>query len=335
MDIYINTYGAYLHVSDQMFAIKTKLADGQEVVNTVAAKNVKTIVITTHSAISTDAVRLALLNNIEIVFLQSDGQPYGRFWHSKTGSTTKIRKQQLVASLNSTGLDWIKTWIGKKLENQANYVKDLKKHRADKHGDYLEDKINRITALQQSVINAEADTVDSIADSIRGWEGTAGRLYFETLSHVLPTQYQFKGRSNRPAQDQFNAFLNYAYGILYSKVERALTIAGLDPYVGFMHRDDYNHKSMVFDFIEPYRIYAEKTVFQLFSAKKVNQQHTSAITNGFTLNKEGKMLLVETFMQFIDKDQFKHNNQNQTRLNALQIDAHQFANSLIQKNTEP
>ena len=111
-----------------------------------------------------------------------------------------------------------------------------------------------------------------------------------------------------------------------------LVIAGLDPYVGFMHRDDYNMKSMVFDFIEPYRTYADEVVFKLFSAKKVNDGHTDKITNGMSLNAEGKNLLIQSLMQFIDEDKIRYNGRNQTRMNAMQMDAHQFANKLIQKS---
>jgi len=145
----------------------------------------------------------------------------------------------------------------------------------------------------------------------------------------LPERYQFAGRSFRPAKDPFNAFLNYAYGILYSRVEKTLTIAGLDPFVGFMHRDDYNTKSLVFDFIEPYRIIAEEVVFKLFSAKKVNDNHCDKITNGISLNADGKNLLVQHFFKFFDEDKIRHKNQNQTRSNAMQLDAHNFANRLI------
>ncbi len=136
----------------------------------------------------------------------------------------------------------------------------------------------------------------------------------------------------RPAKDPFNAFLNYAYGVLYSRVEKVLIIAGLDPYVGFMHRDDYNTKSMVFDFIEPYRIYADEVVFKLFSAKKVNDSHTDTITNGMSLNAEGKNLLMQSLMKFMDEDKIRYKGRNQTRMNAMQMDAHQFANRLIQKS---
>jgi CRISPR-associated protein Cas1 len=176
--------------------------------------------------------------------------------------------------------------------------------------------------------------VSEIAETLRGLEGTAGRIYFETLSRLLAKEYQFSGRSSRPAQDAFNAFLNYAYGMLYSKVERALIIAGLDPYLGFLHRDDYNQLSFVFDFIEPYRIYADTVVFRLFSAKKVNQSHTDQITNGFSLNQAGKELLVVAFNKYLEEDTIRYRGRNQTRSNGLQMDAHTFANSLIAPKEE-
>ena len=147
---------------------------------------------------------------------------------------------------------------------------------------------------------------------------------------MLNDRYKFEGRSFRPAKDSFNAFLNYAYGVLYSRVEKVLIIAGIDPYIGFMHRDDYNTKSMVFDFIEPYRIYADEVVFKLFSAKKVNDVHTDLITNGVTLNASGKNLLMEALIKFLDEAKIRYKGRNQSRINAMQMEAHQFANSLIQ-----
>lgn len=114
-------------------------------------------------------------------------------------------------------------------------------------------------------------------------------------------------------------------------MEKVLVVAGLDPYVGFMHRDDYNMKSMVFDFIEPYRTYADEVVFKLFSAKKVNDSHTSSITNGMSLNTDGKNLLMQALMKFLDEEKIKYKGRNQTRINAMQQDAHQFANKLIGK----
>lgn len=329
MQLIINTYGTYVHVKDEMYEV-TLTKEGKKEKHHFASQKVTSILMSKGSAISTDAVILAMKNNIDILIFERDGMPVGRFWHSKPGSTSKIRKQQLEASLNGTGVFWIKIWLVRKLDNQLEFLKRLKKHRPAT-AELIEAKIDGISALKLKIHELKGDKVDSIDDSLRGLEGTAGRIYYQLLSSLLTERYQFASRSFRPAKDQFNAFLNYAYGVLYSRVEKVLVIAGLDPYVGFMHRDDYNMKSMVFDFIEPYRIYADEVVFKLFSAKKVNDHHTDKITNGMSLNAEGKNLLINPLLQFLDEDKIRYNGRNQTRINSMQMDAHQFANKLIKK----
>lgn len=330
MQIYLNTYGTYLHVKDDMFEIKIPHKDAEPTKQHIAAHKISSIIMSVSAALSTDAVRLALTNNIDIIFTQPDGHPMGRIWHSKLGSTTRIRKRQLEASLAEEGVNWTKLWIEQKMNNQLEFIRDLKKHRPQM-ADYLNDKIQRIEQLCISLNSLQANKIDSIADTVRGLEGTAGRLYFETVCYVLPEQYQFSGRSMRPAKDAYNAFLNYGFGVLYTRIEKCLMIAGLDPYVGFLHRDDYNQKSMVFDFIEPYRTFVETTVFRLCSAKKINKSHTDDITNGVTLNKEGKELLITTLNNYMDGDPVRYKGRNQTRSNAMQQDAHHFANDLIKK----
>ncbi|WP_298360356.1 CRISPR-associated endonuclease Cas1 [Runella sp.] len=328
MQLHVNTHGTYIHVKDELFEIRRKNDKGEIEKKQYSANKVTHILLTTGTSLSTDAVKLAMKFNVDIVFTEQDGSPIGRVWHSKLGSTTKIRKSQLEASLNATGVKWTKEWLMAKLDNQLNFIKDLKKHRPQ-HADFLNDKISRIEALSVSINTLEAQKVTEIADTLRGLEGTAGRLYFETLNYVLPSEYQFKGRSMRPAQDAFNAFLNYAYGILYSKIEKTLIVAGVDPYVGFLHRDDYNQLSMVYDFIEPYRTYADEVVFRLFSGKKVNKSHSDALANGLSLNAEGKALLVTAFNKYMDDDPIRYRNRNLVRNHAIQLDAHNFANSLI------
>ncbi len=327
MQLVINTYGTYLHIKDELFEVRVK-KDGIEEKHHFASQKVKSILLSKGAAISTDAIILAIKNNIDILVFEYDGTPIGRFWHSRPGSTSKIRKKQLEASMNEIGLKWVVSWLVSKTGNQADLLKRLKKNRANK-AEQIQVHINSIEDLRKKISNTTSNKVSDIDGTLRGLEGTSGRIYFQALNELLPERYQFAGRSFRPAKDPFNAFLNYAYGILYSRVEKTLTIAGLDPFLGFMHRDDYNTKSLVFDFIEPYRIIAEETVFKLFSAKKVNDNHCDKITNGISLNADGKSLLVQHFFKFFDEDKIRHKNRNQTRSNAMQLDAHNFANQLI------
>lgn len=76
-------------------------------------------------------------------------------------------------------------------------------------------------------------------------------------SELLRTAYlpRFISTNARadPAFDAFNSLLNYLYGMLYVMVEMALVKAGIDPYMGILHADEYQKITMVYDCIEPYR----------------------------------------------------------------------------------
>ncbi|MEE9430981.1 MAG: CRISPR-associated endonuclease Cas1 [Melioribacteraceae bacterium] len=332
MQLFIDSYGAFLHVKDNMFEVKL-YQNNQTVKKKIAPSKISTILLSKGTSLSYEAVNMCLTYNIDLLFLEFDGTPIGRVWHSKLGSTTKIRKHQLVASVNEIGVKYVKEWIERKIANQIEFLKKLKKHRPNK-AEYFNETIKKLKQSKKGVSQLKGKNIKEVAESLRGYEGSAGRFYFEVLSNSLTKENNFIGRSSRPAKDPFNSFLNYAFGVLYSKIEKALIIAGIDPYLGFLHRDDYNQKSMVFDFIEPYRIFAEEVVFKLFSAKKVNKKHTDEITNGFSLNKEGKILLMQSFNKFMDEDKVRYKGKNHTRNNIIQYDAHAFANYLINKKMD-
>ena len=78
-----------------------------------------------------------------------------------------------------------------------------------------------------------------------------------------------------------------------------------------------------------------KAIFRLFTAKKVNKSHVDEITNGVSLNKEGKELLVNALLDYLEGDSIRYRGRNQTRANAMQQEAHVFANELIEKDVEP
>ncbi len=332
MHLFINTYGTYLHVKDEIFELRVPQEDKTNKKIYLAPQKIQGIVITNGAAVSTDAIILALKHQIDIVVLDGLGNPLGRFWHSRLGSTTKIRRQQLMLTMSEKGSMYIKEWLARKLKNQYDYLQRLKKKRPARQ-EYIDDQAKKIKDMRAKINNIDPKPIDQISDTLRGFEGTAGRIFFRTLSELLPPHYQFDGRSTRPARDQFNAFLNYGYGVLYSRVEKALMIAGLDPYVGIMHRDDYNHKSLVFDFIEPYRIWVDETVFKLFSTKKVNKAHTDETTGGLALNKEGKDLLLKHLIDFLDTQKINYQGKRRTRNDILMIEAIGFAQKLLSDKT--
>ena len=122
MQLVINSYGAYLRKSGNCFLVKREDKSFE-----VAVSKINSILITTSAYITTDAIKLAVDNNIDIVFLDAYGEPYGRVWHPKLGSTTLIRRRQLEIYDTSEGLNLAKEWGLKKLDNQIELLTRLKK----------------------------------------------------------------------------------------------------------------------------------------------------------------------------------------------------------------
>lgn len=323
MQLVINTYGSYLQKSGDCFKIKT-----DDKVFEISCKKVSSILISTAAYITTDAIKMAMENNIDIVFIDELGNPYGRVWHPKLGSTTLIRRRQLEIAETEEGFKLALEWIKNKFNNQIDFLKRLRTTRPHKSAEITAfiEKLQQIAAG----LNNLSGTLDECRASIMGIEGAGGRTYFEALSFLMPDRFKFNGRSRNPAKDEFNALLNYAYGVLYSLVEKACIIAGLDPYVGFIHTDHYNKKSLVFDLIENYRIWADEVVVNLFAARKVKLEYFDEIPNGLTLNKEGKAVLLTEFNSFMDES-IRYRGRNIKRNNIIQFDCHRIANQLIGK----
>lgn len=95
--------------------------------------------------------------------------------------------------------------------------------------------------------------IDDVRFQLLSIEGRAAQKYWGALKQMLPPELNWPGREGRGAQDAFNAALNYGYGILYGQVERALVLAGLDPFAGFVHVDRPGKPSLTLDFIEEFR----------------------------------------------------------------------------------
>ena len=121
--------------------------------------------------------------------------------------------------------------------------------------------------------------------------------------------------------------------ILYSRVEKACILSGLDPYVGFLHTDNYNKKSMVFDLIEPFRIFAEQTVVYLFTGKKMKDEYFDANEGAVSLNTNGKPVVVEAMNKNLDET-VRYRRKNVKRKHILQHEAHRMANILLAEEGE-
>lgn len=295
MELILNTFGVSLNRDNEGFVINT--SDGKQ---RIPAVGIDSIQISRGAQITSDAVMLAIEREIEVLFMDRSGNPIGRIWSSKYGSISTIRKGQLSFVYSYNAVDWIKNVLLKKIENQQALMllfnnNDNPNVSTEKNIARLEDYRNKIRAL-------DGDIVNDIAPMLRGWEGQASRIYFSTINSFLPEQFRFENRTQHPALDVANAFLNYGYGILYGRIEGALIKAGIDPYIGILHRDDYNRPVLVYDVIEMYRIWVDYVVYTLLAQNVITEEFYSVREDGsYWLEALGRRVLIQSLNDYMDE----------------------------------
>jgi len=216
----ITDYGIRLSAKGRTFVLSKK---GTKTKNISPAEVDQILIMTSGVSITSKAIRLALDHGIDIVFLDSRGLPFGRLFHSDPVKTVDTRKGQYLTILKGE-TDIPKEIIRAKVKNQAGHIKYWFKRLGIEGNDYKE-------------IEAKVDD-----------EPTAARFYWHAISRIIP----MKGRDPE-SSDEFNVSFNYAYAILYSNVQRALQLVGLDPYAGFIHKDRSGKLSLVYDFSEMFK----------------------------------------------------------------------------------
>lgn len=323
MELILNTFGVSLNRDNEGFVINT--SEGKQ---RIPAVGIDSIQISRGAQITSDAVMLAIEHEIEVMFMDKTGKPIGRIWSPKYGSISTIRKGQLNFIYSHNAVDWIKEVLLTKIENQQALMllfnnDDHPKTDTEKNIARLEDYRNKIRTL-------DGDIVNDIAPMLRGWEGQASRIYFSTINAFLPEQFRFNIRSQHPALDITNAFLNYGYGILYGRIEGALIKAGVDPYIGVLHRDDYNRPVLVYDIIEMYRIWVDYVVYTLLAQNVITEEFYSVREDGsYWLEALGRRVLIQSLNDYMD-EVITVKGVTRSRLTILSL----YAQSLAQKFKE-
>jgi CRISPR-associated protein Cas1 len=300
----------------------------------ISPSRLSRIVISPTTAITGQALLLAQEHNIDLVVVDKFGDPVGRFWHSKFGRVALVRRRQLEAADNEIGLQIALQLASERLLNQAQFLKQMA-HKREQAKESMWKAAESILELREKfeIVDPSAP-LQAQRSLIMGYEGAAGRVYFEQLSAVTPADFRFKGRSRRPARDPFNAALNYGYGMLYSRVEQACILAGLDPFVGFLHADNYGQTSLVFDLIEPFRIYAERTIVGLFTGRRMKEGCFNRSEGAVTLNEEGKPVVVGAMNDYLEA-KIRYRRRTIRRLNVIRQEAHRISALLATGEWDP
>jgi CRISP-associated protein Cas1 len=139
-------------------------------------------------------------------------------------------------------------------------------------------------------------------DVIRGAEGLAAQSYFSVFTLMLKQQrtaFEFTSRTRRPPRDRMNCLLSFLYALLRHDCVAALTSAGLDPFVGFLHADRPNRPSLALDLMEEFRPWlADRLAVTLINRQQIAATHFVQREGGAVEFAEaGRKLVIKAYQE--------------------------------------
>jgi CRISPR-associated protein Cas1 len=285
----------------------------------VPAEKVDAIIASANILISSQAIKLCIEKNIQLVVADWAGRPIARLWASTAGKSTELRRRQYANQDTVLGVQISLELVRTKLKGQKGLLQDLKPPYSDfsyasvmlkgQKGLLQDLKDNRkvdapeITRAIDIISNAlsqirKLQPDDRTKQTLLGLEGTSASAYFRAISSSLPSKWSFEHRSQYPALDGFNASLNYAYGIAYSDVEKIIILSGLDPNSGFYHADSYGKPTLSFDLMELVRPLVDRTVVSLFNKKMVSERwFEKKDDSSIFLTKDARLMLLTSYSE--------------------------------------
>lgn len=214
----------------------------------------------------------------------------GRFLasvHGPVSGNVLLRKEQYRISDNrSRSAHIIRSVLAAKINNSRIVLQRFLRDHAQDDTEVTRFKENmaQLEGYLEQLKTAEDP------DVMRGVEGTCAKLYFDLFDTLILQQkdaFMFTDRNRRPPTDRVNALLSFVYTILTHDIRSALEGVGLDPAVGFLHKDRPGRPSLALDIIEEFRTWlADRFVLSLINLKQVTAR-------GFTQSESGAVLMDE------------------------------------------
>jgi len=147
-------------------------------------------------------------------------------------------------------------------------------------------------------------------DEVRGLEGQAAAEYFRVFDHLIVDQkedFVFAERNRRPPLDEVNALLSFVYTLLSHDVRSALETVGLDPAVGFLHRDRPGRPGLALDIMEEFRpVIADRLVLSLINRRQLGKKGFTKAANGAITMDDDTRKTVLTEYQNRKQDEIHH-----------------------------
>ena len=236
--LYVNENSAQIGIEANRCFVK--YADGMK--KMIPIETLESITIMGHAQMTTQCVQECLKRGIPVSYYSKGGSYFGRL-HSTGHVNAKRQRMQSALYQSDFALELSKKIIRAKLKNQMVVLRRYEKSK----------KIAVKEQLKMIHICREKIGQCLYIPEIMGYEGQGAKAYFEGLSMLIEPEFQFHGRSRRPPMDEFNSMISLGYTIIMNELYGKIEAKGLNPYFGFLHRDNEKHPTLASDMMEEWR----------------------------------------------------------------------------------
>ena len=238
--------------------------------------------------------------------------PHGKFLvssHGPQSGNVLLRRAQYRASDHEPAtLAIARNIISAKLAN----TRTLLRRAARDHGEKDPAAATQLIQAADFLTHRLQIVQGSISpDSLRGTEGECAATYFSVFNHLitLPPGHSFtlNGRNRRPPLDPLNALLSFLYTLLSHDCRSALESTGLDPQVGFLHRERPGRPSLALDLMEEFRpALADRAALTLINRQQITADDFETKENGAVLLKPDSRKIILAHWQERKNQEITH-----------------------------
>lgn len=286
--LYVLQPEAVLSKTYEAFTVAIKQEDGSWKKQSVPAQTVDQIFLMGNPQVTGDALVYAMELGIPIHYLS----PFGKYLGSALPGYSRngaLRLAQYGLYHDSEKrLALVKAIVAAKINNQHTVV-------------YRRQKAENSLMSRKKLVKEQGTL-----DQVRGIEGLAAREYFACWPSLLGNQWTFNGRNRRPPTDPINSLLSFAYGLLRVQVTASVHVAGLDPYIGYLHEVHHGQPAMVLDLMEEFRpLVADSLVLSVVQHREIQPDDFTESLGAYRLSDAGRKRFVQAFERKMNEE-FKH-----------------------------
>lgn len=276
--LFVTTNGAYVHKERETVIVEIE----QKKVLQLPMLALSNIFCFGRVSLSPPFMSACSEKGIGIAFFNEFGRFQARIQGPQTGNVLLRRQQYRWADDLKKSATISRYIIAAKISNSRSVIQRTIRNNPN---------VENVTELKTTVSELKR-TLNKLQnefelDSLRGREGEAANCYFGIFNHLITQQkddFKFSGRNRRPPKDTINALLSFIYAIMLQDCVSALEGVGLDPYVGFLHRDRPGRQSLALDLLEEFRAFlGDRLALNLVNLQQLKKSDFRYTENGAVL----------------------------------------------------